>query len=97
MARGNDAKVAVIQKMAEAFGDNWIGEVDKKFYVWANENGEKLQIAIALTCPKTLVDVPTPVDKKMGNAEMAFTPAQPVKISEEEKKNLADLMARLGL
>ena len=100
MARGNDAKQEVIQRIAEAFGADWIGEVDKKYYVFANENGEKLQIAISLTCPKTQVEVKAPSASNKLNFESGETyaaPAQPIEISEEEKKNLADLMARLGL
>ena len=47
MAKGAIAKQVVINKIAEAFGADYIGEVDKKLYVWADENGEKIQIAIA--------------------------------------------------
>lgn len=100
MARGNEAKQEVIQRIAEAFGADWIGEVDKKYYVFANENGEKLQIAISLTCPKTQVEVKNESYSNKLNFESGETyaaPAQPIEISEEEKKNLADLMARLGL
>ena len=50
MARGSIAKQQVINKLAVAFGEDYIGEFDKKFYVWANENGERVQIAISLTC-----------------------------------------------
>lgn len=95
MARGNDAKNEVVKRLQEAFGSDYIGEVDKKHYVWANENGEKLQIAIALTCPKTFVEAAVPVSNKLDFS--AVIPTQPVEISEEEKKNLADLMAKLGL
>ena len=52
MAKGAVAKQAVINRIAEAFGTDFIGEVDKKVYVWATENGERVQIAMALTCPK---------------------------------------------
>lgn len=95
MARGNDAKNEVIKRLQEAFGADYIGEVDKKHYVWANENGEKLQIAIALTCPKTFVEAAAPASNKLDFS--VVTPVQSVEISEEEKKNLADLMAKLGL
>ena len=54
-ARGSIAKDAVIKRLIEAFGDDYIGEFDKKQYVWANDGGQKVQIAIALTCPKTNV------------------------------------------
>ena len=85
MARGNDAKNEVIRRLQEAFGSDYIGEVDKKHYVWANENGEKLQIAIALTCPKTFVEAAVPASNKLDFS--AVTPIQSVEISEEEKKN----------
>lgn len=55
-AKGAQAKLDVIAKIQEAFGDNFIGEVDKKIYVWANDGGEMVQIAIAMTCPKVPVE-----------------------------------------
>lgn len=104
MAKGAVAKQAVINRIAEAFGTDFIGEVDKKVYVWATENGERVQIAMALTCPKTPVETP---DAGGGDWNFEDTPAAigtvaaPVKtaaeISEAEKKNIADLMSRLGL
>ena len=104
MARGNDAKQQVIQKISQAFGSDWIGEVDKKYYVWANENGEKLQIAITLTCPKTMVEVAAPTKPATFGNKIDFEagdnfipPARAVEITEEEKKNLEDLMKKLGL
>ena len=56
MARGSVAKNEVIEKIKEAFGSDYVATVDGKVYVWAKENGEKLQIAISLTCPKVMVD-----------------------------------------
>ena len=53
MAKGAVAKENAAKKMAEVFGSNWIGEYDKKYYIWSEENGEKVQIAISMTCPKT--------------------------------------------
>lgn len=94
MARGNDAKAEVVARIAEAFGEDYIGEFDKKFYVWANEGGQKLQIAIALTCPKTFIDAaPT---APTGNLDFT-APVQSVEITEDEKARLNDLMQRLGL
>ena len=43
MAKGNIAKDKVIEKIAQAFGQNYIGIYDKKVYVWSEENGEKVQ------------------------------------------------------
>lgn len=42
MARGAEAKNKVIEKIQSAFGADYIGEVDKKIYVWSKENGEKM-------------------------------------------------------
>ena len=44
-----------ITKLKEAFGENYIAEVDKKHYVWADDAGERVQIAISLTCPKNFI------------------------------------------
>ena len=37
MAKGAVAKENVTKILAEAFGSNFIGEYDKKIYVWAND------------------------------------------------------------
>lgn len=106
MARGSEAKNVVIKKIAEAFGDNFIGEFDKKIYVWAQENGEQVQIAISLTCPKNQITVDRSANLDGGDLDfsdssnstaVAVTSAAPAEITEEEKKNIADLMAKLGL
>lgn len=106
MARGNDAKLEVINRLQEAFGADWIGEVDKKYYVWANENGERLQIAITLTCPKTQVEVKAQsanfgtgnkLDFENQGNEVAISQSQSTEITEEEKNYLNQLMEKLGL
>lgn len=97
--KGAAAKEQVIKKISSAFGEDFIGEVDKKIYVWANDNGEKVQIAISLTCPKNFVENVSSAKNK--NDEVldfsAETPNVNVEISDEEKKNIAELMAKLGL
>lgn len=42
MAKGAIAKEAVAKKIAQIFGADFVGEFDKKLYVWAEENGEKI-------------------------------------------------------
>lgn len=106
MAKGTIAKDLVEKKIIAAFGADYVCTADKKIYVQALENGEKVQIAISLTCPKVPIIVdntvqigdynfedPTPA-VVTTNATGTFTPAE---ISDEERKNVADLMARLGL
>ena len=52
MAKGTIAKQNIGKKLQELFGDNFVGESSGKYYVWENDGGEKVQIAISLTCPK---------------------------------------------
>lgn len=100
MAKGAVAKEQIAKKMAEVFGADWIGERDKKYYLWANENGERIQIAISMTCPKTPVgEAGATADSNVLNFEDGATAVgeTPIEITTDEKKNVADLMARLGL
>ena len=106
-AKGTIAKENVTKILAEAFGSNFIGEFDKKVYVYANDGGEMVQIAISLTCPKNPIQVDTTVTTNAGdwdfsdnpkmNATVAVASATPAEITEEEKANIAELMAKLGL
>lgn len=57
-AKGTLAKEYIAKKLAETFGSDYVGEHDKKYYVWGQENGEKVQIAITMTCPKTPIGTP---------------------------------------
>lgn len=100
MAKGTVAKEQIAKKMAEVFGADWIGERDKKYYLWANENGERIQIAISMTCPKTPIgEAGATTDSNVLNFEDGATAGgkAPIEITTDEKKNVADLMARLGL
>lgn len=106
MAKGATAKQLVVNKIATVFGEDYIGEFDKKHYVWANDGGERVQIAISLTCPKNPIELAVTAepdgdwdfsDDKPKTAQVAVTNAAPAEITEEEKQNIADLMARLGL
>ena len=106
MAKGAVAKTNVISKIASAFGDDYIGEVDKKVYVWADDGGERVQIAIAMTCPKNPVEAPgvavTISDNSEGHNwdEPAASPAVSTvraEVTEEEKQRIADMMAKFGL
>ena len=104
MAKGAVAKENVTKILAEAFGSNFIGEYDKKYYVWAQENGEKVQIAISLTCPKVAVEVsaaPITGDFNFEDDAPAVVVAaggfQPAEITDDERDKVRDLMKALGL
>jgi hypothetical protein len=107
MAKGDKAKIQIAKTLEKTFGENWIGLYDKKYYVWANDNGEQVQIAITLTCPKTFIE---PVDNatSMGDWDFSDNPKNPepiavsantapAEISEEELDNIAKALQRLGL
>lgn len=87
--KGNIAKAAVENKIKEAFGADYIGVFDKKLYVYADDGGERVQIALTMTCPKVFVGIDTPTE----------TPDvfQPAEISQEEQDNLRALIEKLGL
>ena len=103
MAKGANAKNAVINKIAMAFGTDYIGEVDKKVYVWADDGGEKVQIAITLTCPKNPVEAggvsaaPASGWDFSDKTVTASTPVSKAEITPEEQARIADMMNRLGL
>ena len=103
MARGAQAKSKVEQIISSAFKDNFLGIYDKKLYVQAEENGEMVQIAISLTCPKTPVvisDKPLNFDDKLNFEDGAtIIPhlQMQTEISDEERQTVKELMERLGL
>lgn len=103
-ARGSIAKSEVVKKIIDAFGDSYIGEFSGKHYIWANDGGQKVQIAIALTCPKTNVGDATSdrtsnvLDfENMSAADVCNTTRQRVEITEDEKAHIQKLMAELNL
>lgn len=106
MARGNEAKEKLINKIIAALGDNYLGMFDKKYYFTMSENGEQVQVAISMTCPKTPVEFAAGVensgdwdfsDEQPKVSNSAVSNAAPAEITEQEKQNIAELMSRLGL
>lgn len=95
-ARGTVAKQEVTEKLKETFGDDFIGEYEKKIYVWANDGGDRVQIAITLTCPKVQIETGE-VTMDSDSAFPTAASAQSIEFTDQEKKNLEDLMARLNL
>ena len=104
MAKGNEAKRNLINKLIAAVGPAaYLGEYDKKYYFWSEENGEQIQVAVTMTCPKNPVAViDTSSDgeldfENMGKTEVRPTTFEPVEITQEEKNKIAELMEKLGL
>lgn len=103
-ARGTKAKEEVAKIIANAFGDKYLGIYNNKYYVKMRENGETVQVAIALTCPKTAVSDFTSLD--FDNNELNFEDEdgnvirpqnKTTEITPQEEENLRELLNKLGL
>lgn len=98
MAKGALAKEALIKRFATAVGADYCGELDKKYYFWSTENGERVQIAISMTCPKTPIEFQgNGGDLNFDEDTSAAPAANPMKMSEDEAATLERLMKDLGL
>lgn len=103
MAKGAIAKQEVMTKIMEIFPDAF--QYEKELRIPILEQGEEVQIKVALTCAKTNVshgdDVAIPganSDFPMP-ADTPVTPPQsgPIAPSASEKQAVADLLRSLGL
>lgn len=94
MAKGAIAKQEVIAKIKEIFPEAF--EYGKELRIPLEEDGQRVEIKVALTCAKTNVggDGASEVSEVQSNDAVNAASAAP---TEEEKKNIADLMDRLGL
>lgn len=101
MAKGSNAKIDVENTIRNAFGDRFLGTAEKKLYVQADDgNGEMVQVAITLTCPK----VNFATISSEGGLDFANMPAtgsatefKPAEITVEETENIRKMLAELGL
>lgn len=95
-AKGATAKIDVENKIRNAFGADFIGVYDKKIYVWADDGGERVQVAISMTCPK----VPVGTDDADFGTDTNLNPPEvfkPAEITSEETENIKKLLAEFGL
>ena len=90
--RGTASKEKLIQTIIDATGADFLGIVDKKLYIRAFENGEELQLAISITCPKNLIDF-----GDTSSAETTETSPEAPEISKEEEETIEQLLAKLNL
>ena len=88
--RGTLAKDNVISIIQKAFGSDFVGVVDKKVIVWADDGNERVQIALSLTCPKSVVGT---VETELESPDV-FVPAE---ITNEEQENIKKLLEKFGL
>ena len=89
-SKGSYAKEKIIQFIKEKFGEDYIGEFDKKYYVWISDGGsEKIQMAISITAPKVYRGTEESAPSSDTTSASAFT--------KEEEETLEELMSKLGL
>lgn len=105
MAKGTEAKKALMQKIISALSDCYVGEADKKYYFNSMENGERVQVCLSMTCPKVPIEggtAPAANTTSTGNFDWsggtaAPAPAAPVEISKEDDAQVTELMRKLGI
>lgn len=95
--KGTLAKSAVTEQIKTAFGEDFVGVDSGKIYVLADDGGEKVQIAISLTCPKIGLTAAAPVQTPTQTGAWDDTPTEAAQVTQEEMENVANLIKALGL
>lgn len=95
--KGSVAKLFVENKIKEMFGENFIGSADKKLYVLADDGGQKVQIAISLTCPKVGLDIEGKGFVDDTGIMGTYIGEPVIEITPEEEENIQTLIKKLNL
>lgn len=93
MARGSQVKEEITQKILETFEGSF--RYEKEIRIPMLENGELIQVKVTLTAAKTNVEHGG--DKAVPGAATPVASSQSSELTEEEKKETADLLASLNL
>lgn len=101
MAKGSIAKEAIFKKMLEVFPNSFMADAKTLRIPW-EENGETIEIKVALTAAKDILGNSVDMNwEDGGGAEKAPAAAPKALVSSEptaeEKANVEKLMASLGL
>lgn len=101
-ARGSESKNIITAKLLETFAGSFI--YDKNIIVPMVENGESLQIKIAVTCAKTNIERGGEVASAPAAAKVstgAVIPSNPATNltgpTEEEKQMISSLLEKMGI
>ena len=103
MARGAVSKEKITNQILTAFPGSF--KYDKEIRIPIMEDGEMIQIKVTLTAAKTNVEaggdtaVPgyVPVEPNPVSAFPEVAESKTIQPTEEEKKNVANLLSMLGL
>lgn len=103
-AKGSILKKEVAEKILAAFPGSFLYNDGKEIRINGTENGESLQIKVALTCAKVAVeggdDTILPGEKTAATAGVKPTGTNekiPQEPTAEEKERLTTLLNKLGL
>lgn len=94
MAKGAESKAKLIEKLKEIYPDAF--EYGKEFRIPFEEDGQRVEIKVALTCAKSNVGGEGASVESGVQSEEAVNVASAAP-TEEEKANIAKLMDRLGI
>lgn len=102
MAKGAIAKQIVFDKILKVFEGSFMYNGGKECRIPIDEEGNEVQIKVALTCAKDNVSPNGEIERAAAPKEEGMTNSFPAphKIAEpteEEKQNVADLLKSLGL
>lgn len=98
--KGTILKKEITDKILEVFPGSFLYNDGKEIRIPGMEEGQLIQVKVALTCAKTNVEqngenaLPGEV---MPTSTIDSTPQTAIEVSQEEKDNVKKLMASLGL
>ena len=95
MARGAEAKQIITDKILQIFEGSFI--YGKEIRVPLQENGERVEIKVTLTCAQENVGGNSAFAEPQSETSQPAQASVPAAPTEQEKANIADLMSRLGL
>lgn len=102
-AKGALAKEEIFAKILQTFEGSFVYNSGKEVRIPWEENGNEIQIKVTLTAAKDLVSPngdavkATAVVQEAGPVSSFPAPRKSVEPSDEEKKNVEDLLKSLGL
>ena len=94
-AKGTESKCIIFNKLKEFYPNSFWEDENKILRIPMNESGNPIEIKVTLTAAKNILG--------SGAVESAFPTAsepvveKPVEMTEEEKENVATLLASLNL
>lgn len=105
MAKGTESKSLIFNKLMEVYPDSFWEDENKILRIPMTENGDIVEIKVTLTAAKNLLNEgrnPASAFTPPGSEEVSgyMTPpvsSENIEVSQEEKENVANLLASLGL